>query len=183
MSMTDAQAEPTLSTNLVYQGKILSLRVDTVQLRNGNQSTREIVEHTECVCVVPLDAANNVVMVRQYRKPVEESLLEIPAGGVEPGETSQEAAIREIQEEIGYTADTLSHLSSFWMTPGFCTEMMHAYLATDLRPSSLQQDEDEDIQVVKVPLENIPGMVRRGEIKDAKSISALSLALYLPGRS
>ena len=181
--MTDAQAEPTLSTNSVYQGKIISLRVDTVQLRNGKQSTREIVERSDCVCVVPLDSSGNVIMVQQYRKAAEETLLEIPAGGIEPGEVPQEAVIRELQEEIGHTADTLSHLSSFWITPGFCTEMMHAYLATDLRPSSLQQDEDEDIQVVKVPLENIPGMVRRGEIKDAKSISALSLALYLPGRS
>ena len=181
--MTDAQTEPTLSTNLVYQGRIVSLRVDTVQLRNGNQSIREIVERSDCVCVVPLDSSDNVIMVRQYRKAVEETLLEIPAGGIEPGEAPQEAVIREMQEEIGHTADTLRHLSSFWITPGYCTEMMHAYLATDLRPSSLQPDEDEDIQVVRVPLDKIPDMVRRGEIKDGKSITALSLALYLPGSS
>ena len=157
----------------------MNLRVDTVRFPSGDLGTREVVEHSDCVCVVPVDGNGNVVLVKQYRKPAEEVLLEIPAGGVEEGEVSQEAVLRELQEETGYTADTLEHLSSFWTTPGFCTELMHAYLATGLRPGSGQQDEDEDIQVVTVPLDGIPDMIRRGEIRDAKSIASLLMAIYL----
>ena len=155
------------------------MRVDMVQLPRGTQGTREIVEHSECVCVVPVDAGNNVVLVRQFRKPVEATLLEVPAGGVETGEPSQEAALRELQEETGYTAEKLQLLCSFWTSPGFCTELMHAYLATGLRPGSLQPEEDENIQVVNVPLDQIPDMIRNGEIRDAKSIASLLVVLYL----
>ena len=177
--MTASQNEPTIESRLAYEGKVVNLRVDTVQLSHGALGTREIVEHSECVCIVPVDERNNVVLVRQYRKPVEGDLLEVPAGGVEKGELSQEAVLRELQEETGYTADNLRHLSSFWTTPGFCTELMHAYLATGLRPSRLQQDEDEDIEVVEVPLDRIPDLLRSGEIRDAKSIASLLMVIYL----
>ena len=177
--MTTPQNEPTVESRVAYEGRIVNLRVDTVQLSRGTLGTREIVEHADCVCVVPLDDQGNVIMVQQYRKPAEETLLEIPAGGIEKGEVSQEAALRELQEETGYTSDKIQHLSSFWTTPGFCTELMHSYLATDLRPSSLSPDEDEDIQVVRVPLDQIPDMVRLGQIKDAKSIASLLMALHL----
>lgn len=177
--MTTPQHEPTIESRRVFHGKILSLRVDTVRLARGSSATREVVEHSECVCIVPLDHEGNVVLVEQYRKPVEGILLEVPAGGVESGELSREAVLRELQEETGYSADNLEHLSSFWTTPGFCTELMHAYLATGLRPGELRPDEDEDIRVVKMPLERIPDMMRRGEIKDAKSIASLLLALYV----
>ncbi len=177
--MTAPQNEPTVESRLAFRGKIVNVRVDTVQLPSGTLGTREVVEHSECVCVVPLDEQNNVVLVRQYRKPVEESLLEVPAGGVEKGEVSPDAALRELQEETGYTSDTLRHLSSFWTTPGFCTELMHSYLATELRPSSLEPDEDEDVQVAKVPLTDIPDMIRQGEIRDAKSIASLLMVLHL----
>jgi ADP-ribose pyrophosphatase len=177
--MTTPQNEPTVESRVAYEGRIVNLRVDTVQLARGTLGTREIVEHADCVCVVPLDDQGNVIMVQQYRKPAEETLLEIPAGGIEKGEVPREAALRELQEETGYTADKIQHLSSFWTTPGFCTELMHAYLATDLRPSSLSPDEDEDIQVVRVPLDQIPDMVRLGQIKDAKSIASLLMVLHL----
>ena len=177
--MPSPKNEPTVESRLAFQGKIVNVRLDTVQLSGGRLQTREIIEHSECVCVVPLDEQNNVVLVRQYRKPVEEQLLEVPAGGVEQGELSREAVLRELQEETGYTADSLQHLSSFWTTPGFCTELMHAYLATGLRPSELQPDEDEEIQVVKAALSSVPAMIRRGEIKDAKSIASLLIVLYL----
>ena len=177
--MTAPQNEPTVESRLAFQGKIVNVRVDTVQLAPGTLGTREVVEHSDCVCVVPLDEGNNVVMVRQYRKPAEESLLEVPAGGVEDGESSLDAVLRELQEETGYTADSLRHLSSFWTTPGFCTELMHSYRATGLRPSSLEQDEDEDVQVARVPLPEIPDMIRQGEIKDAKSIASLLMVLHL----
>jgi ADP-ribose pyrophosphatase len=174
------QDEPSVDSRVAYQGKIVNLRVDTVKLPGGKLGNREIVEHVQCVCVVPLDEGGNVVMVRQYRKPVEEFLLEIPAGGMDPGESPEGAAQRELQEETGYVAEELVHLSSFWTTPGFCTELMHAYVARGLRPGALTPDEDENIEVVRVPLSGAADLIRRGEIKDAKSIVSLLLVLDRP---
>ena len=178
--MTDvSNTEPTVESKIIYQGKILNLRVDTIQLPNKRLATREIVEHAHSVCIVPLDDEGNVVMVRQYRKPAETALLEVPAGGVEEGEVSEEAVQRELQEEIGYTAGKLQHLSSFWLAPGWCTEYMHAYLATDLSLSRLNPDYDENISVERVPLTQTPELITKGAIQDAKSIAALLMVLYL----
>ena len=143
---------------------------------SGRDATREIVEHSHAVCIVPIDDDGNVVLVRQYRKPAESALLEVPAGGVEDGEVSEEAVLRELQEEIGYTADHLEHLSSFWVAPGWATEYMHAYLATGLRESRLEGDEDENIEVVRLPLNEAVAMFKTGEINDGKTIAALLLA-------
>ena len=177
--MSTVHNEPTIDSRLAYRGGILNVRVDTVRLPGGGEGTREIVEHQECICVVPVDEEGNVILVRQYRKPAEETLLEVPAGHVESGEPPEEAALRELQEETGHTGGDVKLLSSFWTTPGFCTELMHAYLVTDLVPSSLPQDEDEHVEPVKVPLEKIPDLIRSGEIRDAKSIASLLMVLYL----
>jgi ADP-ribose pyrophosphatase len=131
--------------------------------------------------VVPIDDNGNVVMVRQYRKPVEAALLEVPAGGVEEGEVSEETVQRELQEEVGYRAGKLQHLSSFWLAPGWCTEYMHAYLATDLTSAALDSDDDENILVERVPLEQTLELIASGEIQDVKSIAALLLAVRLLG--
>ena len=143
---------------------------------SGNTAAREIVEHSHAVCIVPVDEQGNVVLVRQYRKPVEEALLEVPAGSVEEGEVSEDAVLRELQEEIGYTAGNLLHLSSFWVAPGWATEFMHAYLATELTPSRLEADEDENIEVVRLPFDQAVAMFKTGEIKDGKTIAAMLLA-------
>jgi len=177
--MDTIQSEPTVESKDLYRGRIVNLRVDTVRLPNGRLTTREIVEHSQSVCIVPVDSRGNVLLVRQYRKPAEAALLEVPAGGVEAGEVSQEAVLRELQEEVGLTAGTLRHLASFWLAPGWCTEYMHAYLATDLQPASLAADEDENIAVVPVPLARVPELIQSGEIQDAKSIAALLLVLHL----
>ena len=174
--MSEPQNEPTLSSQTAFQGKLLTVRVDTVSLPRGRTSIREIVEHSPCVCMAPIDG-NDVLLVRQYRKAVEASLLEVPAGGMEPGETPEDAVVRELQEEIGHTAGTLQHLQSFFMSPGFCTEEMHAFLATDLRPAVLDPDFDEDIEVVRVPINEIPALLNSGQVRDAKSITTLLLAL------
>ncbi|MEK7806155.1 MAG: NUDIX hydrolase, partial [Chloroflexota bacterium] len=155
-SQPEPTPEPTVNTRRLYQGKILNLRVDTVRLPSGRLTTREIVEHAQSVCMVPVDEAGNILMVRQYRKSAEAHLLEVPAGGIESGEVSEAAVLRELQEETGFTAGTLRRLSSFWLAPGWCTEYMHAYLATDLSPASLAPDDDENISVVKVPLARVP---------------------------
>ncbi len=177
--MANLGSEVTVSTHQAYRGKIVNVRVDSVRLPTGAIATREIVEHGNSVCIVPLDEANNVLMVRQYRKPAEEVLLEVPAGGVEAEEVWEEAVLRELQEETGYTALKLNHLATFWTTPGFCTELMRAYLATELRAGDPRhrQDEDENVQLVKVPLDRVQNMIREGQIKDAKSIASLLMAL------
>ena len=171
--------EPTVESETVYEGRIVTLRVDTVRLPSGRLTTREIAEHGASVCVVPIDAEGNALLVRQYRKPAGASLLEVPAGGIDPGETPEEAAIRELQEEIGHTAAELRPLSSFWLAPGWCTEFMYAYAATGLAPSKLEADDDEYISVERAPLGDVPELIQSGEIKDAKSILSLLLALEL----
>ena len=180
--MTDfPDHEPTIASRAVFEGRIVSVRVDTVRLPNGRDGTREIVSHDPSVCVVPVDAAGNVLLVRQYRKPAEAFLLEAPAGGIEPGEEPEAAVRRELQEEIGHTAGTLTPLSAFWLAPGWCTEYMYAYLATDLTPSRLDADEDEFIAVVPAAWSEIPALIADGAIQDAKSIAALLLARRLLG--
>ena len=169
--------EPTIATRSIFQGRILNVRVDTIRLPNGRETTRENVDHDPSICVVPVDEANNVLLVRQYRKPTESFLLEVPAGGIEEGETPEEATRRELQEEIGHTADTLRALTAFWLAPGWCSEYMYAFLATDLTPAALDADEDEFIEVVRVPLEDILGKLAGGEIQDAKSVASLLLAM------
>ena len=175
--MENTDPEPTIESKDIYQGRIIKLRVDTVQLPSGRTTTREIVEHEDAVCVVPIDENNNVLMVRQYRKAAQLNLLEVPAGGVEAGETPDETALRELQEEVSVTSGSLRRLSGFWVSPGWATEFMHAYLATDLTPASLPADDDEYISVERVPLDSIPGLIESGEIQDSKSIASLLLAL------
>ena len=175
--MEQTDPEPTIESKDIYQGRIIKLRVDTVQLPSGRTTTREIVEHEDAVCVVPIDENNNVLMVRQYRKAAQLNLLEVPAGGVEAGETPDETVLRELQEEVSVTSGSLRRLSGFWVSPGWATEFMHAYLATDLTPASLPADDDEYISVERVPLDSIPGLIESGEIQDSKSIASLLLAL------
>lgn len=169
--------EITLESKSMFQGKIINLRVDTVRLPNGRVATREVAEHSDSVCIVPIDHNGDVVFVRQYRTPVKKDLLELPAGGVEEGEVSEETVQRELQEEIGYRAGNLRHLSSFWLAPGWCDEYMHTYLATDLTESKLVGDDDENIVVERVSLNRALELIGTGEIEDVKSIAGLLLAM------
>ena len=171
--------EKTLSSEQVYDGRALKLRVDTVEKPSGKTTTREIIEHSDCVAVVPLDTKDNVLMVRQFRKPVERNLLEIPAGGVEPGEQPIACVRRELQEEIGYLPNKIDKLGGFYAAPGYCTEYLHLYLATQLVSSQLEADDTEDIEVIRVPLSKIPDLINAGEICDAKSIAGLLRVISL----
>ena len=177
--MAASDLEPTVESKTVFRGRILNLRVDTVRLSNGRLASREIAEHSSSICVVPIDEQDQVLLVRQYRKPAESQLLEVPAGGIEGEESPEDAVLRELQEEVGYTAGSLRRLSGFWVSPGWCTEYMHAYMATDLRPAILPPDEDEDISVERVPLGNILELIDSGEIRDGKSIASLLLVLRI----
>ncbi len=179
MESSNQQKEELVDTKPIFSGRILKLRVDTVSLPDGRTATREVVEHNAAVVLVPIDADDNVLLVRQYRHPTGEFLLEAPAGVVEDSETPDECAQRELQEEVGYASQNLRALGGFWSTPGFCTEFMYAYLARDLVPSSLEADDDENIQVVRIPLSRIPKLIRLGEIQDAKTIAALLMVTCL----
>jgi ADP-ribose pyrophosphatase len=170
-------SEQTLHTELIYKGHVVNLRVDTVELPSGRKTKREIVEHGECVAIVAIDAQDNVILVRQFRKPVERSLLEVPAGGVDPGEEPSDCACRELEEETGYIARNLEYLGGFYTSPGFCTEYMHLFLATGLEPGECAPEEDENIEVIPIPLCQIPELITSGEIYDAKSIAGLLLVI------
>ena len=165
--------EKTLSSQLIYEGRALRLRVDMVEMPGGRRTTREIVEHSDCVAVVPVDADSNIILVSQFRKPVEKELLEIPAGGIDPGEDAEDAVRRELREEIGYLPRKVDRLGGFYSTPGFCTEYLYLYLATDLVPSQLQAEDTDNIRLVRVPVSQILDLIKSGEISDAKSIAGL----------
>jgi len=165
--------EETLSSQLIYDGRAIKLRVDSVRLGNGRQTTREIVEHGDCIAVVVVDQQNNVLLVRQFRKPVEKELLEIPAGGIEVGEEPEEAVSRELREEIGYMPQKVQRLGGFYSAPGYSSEYIHLYLAADLLPSQLVAEDTGGINIVRVPIEEIPDLIASGRICDAKSIAGL----------
>ena len=165
-----------LKTETVYRGRTFSLRVDEVEFRPGLSTRLDIVEHTGAVTMLPLDYENNVWFVRQYRHSAREVLLELPAGTLGPDEDPLAGADRELQEEIGMRAGKLEPLLRFWLAPGYSTEMMHVFLATELSPSKLAEDDDEVITVEKVPAPRALAMAASGELSDSKSIVSLLVA-------
>ncbi len=165
--------EKTLSSQLIYAGQVVRLRVDTVQMPSGRETTREIVERSDCVAMVAIDADDKVLLVNQFRQPLAKELLEIPAGGIEPDEDPVAAVRRELQEETGYLPRKVERLGGFYSAPGYCTEYLHLYLATDLIPSQLYAEDTESIKLVRVPITDIPGLIAAGSICDAKSIAGL----------
>ncbi len=169
--------ERTLSSENIYRGRVVGLRVDSVELPSGRRTIREIVEHGACTAIVAIDSQKNVLLVRQYRKPVEMELLEIPAGNIEQGEEPLDCARRELEEETGFSAKNWEDLGFFYTSPGFCTEGMYLYLATGLKRKKRAADDDEQIELVRVPLSEIAGLIESGEVCDAKSVAGLLLAL------
>ncbi len=165
--------EQQLSTLQVYSGPAISLRVDKVRKPNGATTTRDVVEHSDCVAVVPVDDDNQVLLVRQFRYPIDGTLLEVPAGGIEPGEDVVDCVRRELQEEIGYLPDKLEKIGGFYSIPGYGTEYLYVYVARDLKPSQLIAEDTDEIEVVRVPLSQIPDLIISGKLCDAKSIAAL----------
>lgn len=175
------QIERTMKSEKIFDGKILSLRVDTVELPDKKYSKREIVEHEPAVSIVAADEENNILLVKQYRKPVEKIIYEVPAGMLEIGESPREGAIRELKEETGYIAENVEYIIEFYTSPGFCTEKMYLFFAEGIKEGNQDPDEDEFIELVKIPLKDALKMIEVGEIMDAKSIVAILMYNNLKG--
>jgi len=170
--------EKKLASQQIYQGHAVNIRVDTVEKANGKKTTRDVVEHSDCVAVVALDEQDNVLLVRQFRHAVDRFLLEIPAGGIDPGEEPTDSVRRELQEEIGYFPRKIDKLGGFYSIPGYGTEYLHCFLATDLVPSRLMAEDTDDIELVRLSLDEIPRLIASGEICDGKTIAALLMFLF-----
>ncbi len=168
-------SELSLSSRLIYTGKIMEVRVDEVRLANGSHSTRELIRVADAVLMLPLLDDDTVLLIRQYRKGPEVDLLELPAGKIDPGEDPLTAAHRELVEETGYRAGRLEHLSSIYTCPGFCNELIHLYLARSLTRERPRPDDDELIRVVPTPLAEVERMLFDGSLVDGKSVAALGL--------
>ncbi|ACM60442.1 ADP-ribose pyrophosphatase [Caldicellulosiruptor bescii] len=172
--------EKTIDSTLIYDGSFISLKVDKVLLPNGNISQRAIVLHSGAAVVVPVDDENNVIFVKQFRKPIEKVIIELPAGKLDKDENPLECAKRELEEETGYKASELIKLTEIYTTPGFSNEVIHVYLATGLFKGEVHTDADEFVEVLKIKMNDAILMVKKGEIRDAKTIIGLLLAnMYL----
>jgi len=167
------------SSSRVYDGRILNLRVDQLMLENGKTAKREIIEHRGAAAIVPVIQGRDVVLVRQYRYAVAAELLEVPAGTMEQGETPEECAVRELEEETGFRCKEIEKILEFFPVPGYSTEKIHVYIAKGLTKSKMNTEDDEQISVEILPMENALEKVRSGEIHDAKSICALFRAAEL----
>ena len=165
-----------IHSETIHQGRIFDLRVDTVELPDGQSTRLDIIRHPGAVVVLPLDAHGNILFVRQYRHAAGVELLELPAGALEVGEEPQDCALREIREETGMAADELRKIGDFYLAPGYSTEHLHIYLASKLRPDPLPGDEDEFLSVESIPVGQAYTLAEQGEIKDAKTLASLMLA-------
>ncbi len=177
MKPEELNLEKTLSSQLIYEGRAVKLRIDTIKIPSGQETTREIVEHSDCVAIVAVDADDNVLLVKQFRQAVGKVLLEIPAGGIEPGEDPVATVSRELREETGYLPRKVARCGGFYPIPGYGTEYLHLYLATDLTPSPLIAEDTESIELVRVPISQIPRLISSASICDAKSIAGLLIFL------
>ncbi len=165
--------EKTISTKEVFDGRVVKLRVDTVELPDGNIQTREVIRHPGGVGIIAMDDDKNVLMVKQFRTGAKEVLLEIPAGKLEYGEDPEECGRRELSEETGFVANEFSHLAKFYVTPAYCEEVINIYFAHGLVPSKQHLDDGEFLDVLKIPFDELYKMVINNEIKDGKTIIAV----------
>ena len=165
-----------LKSEIIYEGRAFSVHLDHFLTPSGKTVKYDIVEHIGSVIIVPVDENGQLYFVRQYRQAVEKELLELPAGTLEVGEPPAEAAAREIREETGMAAKNLKEIGSFYLAPGYSTELMHVFLATGLTHDPLDPDADEYLSVEKMSVAKAFELVENGQLQDAKSLAALLLA-------
>lgn len=170
--MTDF-TERTLSSKTIYEGKIIDVKLDRVELPDGKTSDRELVYHPGAVAIIALTEEGRILMVRQFRKPLERSIVEIPAGKLEKGENPEACARRELEEETGFRCDELEHVTSFYTSPGFSDEIIHLYFTDKLTMGQQQTDDDEFVELLEVTLEEAIEWIRKKEIYDAKTAYAV----------
>jgi len=173
--MSDQLREELIGSEIKFQGRLLTLRVDTVRLPDGTVSTREVVVHPGAVAMVPLLDAEHVLLVRQWRTAAGRALLEIPAGTLAPGEEPQACAARELMEEVGYRPARLTPLYATYLAPGYSSEKLHVFLAEGLTPEKLAQDEDENLEVVSLTWTEIDTLLLEGGFADSKTLAGLLL--------
>ena len=173
--------EKLVKSEKIFEGRIINVKVDTVEVvQNGNITTRELVEHPGGVGIVAINDEGKVCLVKQYRRPFDEMILEVPAGKLEWGEDHRECGIRELREETGYSAKTFEYLGEFYVTPGFCNEKIHLYLAQGLSAGEKDLDENEFTELYEYSFEELIDMIMKNEIKDGKTvIGILKVYTYL----
>lgn len=166
--------EKTIQTDLKYKGRVITLQVDEVLLPNGNTSNREIIKHPGAVAVIAITEDKKIILVEQYRKALERSIIEIPAGKMERGEAPEETARRELEEETGYTTNNLTYVQSFATSPGFADEIIHLYFAESIKKMIEKPalDEDEFVELLFVTITEMEEMVKKQQIYDAKTAFA-----------
>lgn len=176
--MSDSSAT-LLSRTVIHAGKVLQLELDRITLPSGHTIDMEIVRHRGSVVILPIPEPGTIILIRQYRYAIDRWIWELPAGSLKPGENPDVAAARECEEEIGLVPRRVTRLRGYFPTPGFCDEVMTFYRCEDLRPpapdSTARQDEDEDIEPRRFPIDDVRAMVRSGEIVDMKTLAGLSL--------
>jgi ADP-ribose pyrophosphatase len=165
--------ETAVNSEYKFNGRVINLRFDEVELPNGARSTREIVEHNGGVCVLAIDDDKSVTLVRQYRHPYHTTVLEVPAGKLEKGEDPLSAGKRELREEVGLIAADYTDIGRLYPSPGYTEEIIYMYLATNLTVTDTDPDDDEFLEIVKMPLADAVALVMDGTIKDAKTQAAL----------
>jgi len=165
-----------IESESIFKGRAFDIRRDHVRLPDGRTTKLDIVNHIGSVVIVPVDEQGSLYFVRQYRHAAGQDMLELPAGTLEPGEDPFVCAQREVREETGMAADQIRDIGGFYLAPGYSTEFMRVYLATDLRQDPLEADEDEFLSVEKLPVEEAIALAESGGLPDAKSLAALLLA-------
>lgn len=179
MDLTEQQ----LTTTPRYHGVIVDVRTDTVRLPDGRQACREVVSHPGGVAILPLTEDGQVLLVRQFRYPTGQTLLEVPAGKLEPGEDPRPAALRELEEEVGVIPENLEDLGFLYVSPGISDEVIHLYLATGLKPGHVHPDQDEFLNLEQQPFPALLEQVMAGQVPDAKTAAlVMKTALLLRGR-
>ena len=172
--------EKIISEKEIFKGRVFRIAVRDVELENGEKSTREVVYHNGGVCIMPVDSDGNVYLVRQYRCAFDSEVLELPAGKLEKGEDTLEAAKRELQEETGFSADEIISLGEYWPTVGYCSEKIYLYLAKGLTAGQTHFDSDEFISCEKIPFTELVQMCKDGRIPDGKTqIAVLKAQDYI----
>lgn len=169
--------EKTIKSDPIYDGKILSLRVDTVELPDKKYSKREIVDHKKGVGIIAFDGEDSLYLVRQYRISIDTYTLEIPAGLVEANELPIDAAKRELQEEIGFYPEDIEYLFDMHASPGFTNDKLSFFISKDLKESKLEEDSDEFLEIKSYKIDDLYNMIQNGEITDAKTIIGIMYAM------